>query len=152
MIKKRIALFTAALLCAAAVCGCGASKDIDADALAQALLDGGSYAETLSPVSENIVKKRYALTDDMVEKAAAYSGTNAVVDEIAVFKAKDDVDAVAEKAAAHIDAQTELFKSYRPDELSKLRDSVVCTVGDCVAVCVSTDAAKAREIIDGFLK
>lgn len=146
MIKKRIVLFMAAFFCTAAICGCGSSKKIDADVLAQALLDGGSYAETLSPVSDKITQKRYAFDEGEVKAAYAYAGTNAVVDEIAVFKT-DDAAAAMEKVKAHIDSQTELFKSYRPDEVSKLEAAVVETVGDCVVVCVSQDSDKARDII-----
>lgn len=152
MIKKITALLLTAIIGGGCFAGCSQPEDIDASAIADALLTGGTYAETLSQVSAAITNKRYGLTGDMVEETVAYSGTNAVVDEIAVFKAKGDINAIITKAVEHIDAQTKTYESYRPDELPKLRDSILTPVGDCVVVCVSADAAKAREILDGFMK
>lgn len=152
MIKK-MTMFIAAIVCMMCINGCSQPKNIDADEAAQTLLTEGVFAEKLSPVSAKIANKRYGLTDDMVTQTAAYCGTNAVVDEIAVFKTNDsDIDAVVKKAAEHIDAQTKTYSSYRPDELPKLRDSIIVTIGDCVVVCVSSDAAKAQEIVDKLMK
>ncbi len=152
MIKRKLTVLIAAILCLAALAGCSGQTSYTAEEIAQELLTNGVYAEELSPVSAKIAQKRYGLTEDMVEETAAYAGTNAVVDEIAVFKAKDDIDAVMEKAAEHIDAQTKTYESYRVDELPKLRDSIVTPIGSYVVVCVSADAAKAQEVVDKLMK
>jgi hypothetical protein len=115
------------------------------------LLANGTYAEELSEVSSQITEKRYALTEDDVEEAVGYAGTNAVVDEIAIFKAKD-VDAVSEKVSEHIDSQIKTYESYRPDEVSKLDDCIVTVSGDYVIVCVSEDSTGAKKIIDEYVK
>lgn len=148
-----MAMFLAAMVCMMCINGCSQPKNIDAAEAAQTLLTEGVFAENLSPVSAKITNKRYGLTDDLVTETVAYCGTNAVVDEIAVFRTNNDnIDAVVKKAAEHIDAQTKTYESYRPDELSKLRDSIIVTIGDCVVVCVSSDAAKAQEIVDKLMK
>ena len=151
MIKRKIyACFAAVFL--VFVSGCSQSVDIDASALAEDLKNNGVYAEELSPVSAKITEKRYAFDEGEVSETVAFAGTRAVVDEIAVFKAEGDIDAVVKKVAEHIDAQTQTYQSYRPDELPKLRDSIVTTAGDYVIVCISSDSAKAAEIIDSYMR
>ncbi len=147
---KKIILGLMAVLCAAVISGC-AKKEIDMVALSEDLLNNGTYAEELTEVNSKITEKRYAMTDDDIEDVIAYCGTNAVVDEIAVFKAKD-VDSVSEKAAEHIESQKKLFKDYRPDEIPKLDSCIVVSEGDYVIVSVSADSAKAGEIINKYIK
>lgn len=147
---KKIILGLAVVLCAASISGC-AKKEIDMVALTEDLLNNGTYAEELTEVNSKITEKRYAMSDDDIEDVIAYCGTNAVVDEIAVFKAKD-VDSVSEKVAEHIESQKKLFKDYRPDEVPKLDDCVVETAGDYVVVCISADNAKSQEIINKYTK
>lgn len=149
--KKKITVFLSMIICAVSIAGCSSAKNIDIEALAEDLLNNGIYAEELSTVSAQITEKRYALTEDEVEEAVAYAGTNAVVDEIAIFKAKD-VESVSNKVAEHIAVQTSTYESYRPSEVSKLEDSVVRVVGDYVILCVSEDSARAEEIIEEYTK
>jgi hypothetical protein len=150
-INKKITTVLAMALCVASIAGCSSSKEINVTELASALLANGTYAEELSEVSSQITEKRYALTEDDVEEAVGYAGTNAVVDEIAIFKAKD-VDAVSEKVSEHIDSQIKTYESYRPDEVSKLDDCIVTVSGDYVIVCVSEDSTGAKKIIDEYVK
>lgn len=151
MIKRKISACLAAVSLVFAA-GCSQSVSIDANALAEDLKNNGVYAEDLSPVSAQITEKRYAFDEGEVSETVAFAGTRAVVDEIAVFKAESDIDAVVEKVTEHIDAQTQTYQSYRPDELPKLRDAIVTTAGDYVIVCVSADSAKAEEIINSYMR
>lgn len=147
--RKKITAFLVCGILAISLAGCSQVKNIDAPALAQALLENGVYSENLTEVSSKITAKRYNLAEGDAEEIYAYAGTNAVVDEIAIFKTAD-ADAVFEKAAEHIASQTKTYESYRPSEVSKLENSVVTTVGDYVIVCVSEDSAKAKEIIEEY--
>lgn len=151
MIKRKIAVCIAAVSVVFAA-GCSQSVNIDANTLAEDLKNNGVYSEELSPVSAQITEKRYAFDEGEVSETVAFAGTRAVVDEVAVFKAESDIDAVVEKVTAHIDAQTQTYQSYRPDELPKLRDAIVTTSGDYVIVCISADSAKAEEIINSYMR
>ncbi len=147
---KKIIFGLIAVMCAISILGC-AKKEVDMVALATDLLNNGMYAEELTEVNSKITEKRYAMTDDDIEDVIAYCGTNAVVDEIAVFKAKD-VDSVSEKAAEHIENQKKLFSDYRPSEVPKLDSCVIVSEGDYIIVSVSADSAKAEEIINKYIK
>lgn len=149
--KRKITAILLLFVFAVSVAGCSQTKEIDANALAAELLNNGVYAEELSAISSQIAEKRYALSEDEVEEAVAYAGTNAVVDEIAIFKAKD-VESVSDMAEKHIAGQIKTYESYRPSEVSKLEDCVITVAGDYVIVCVSEDSTKAKEIIEEYTK
>ena len=147
---KKITLTILSLLTAAALTSCGA-KAINVNELASALASEGKFAEQLTEVSADITEKRYGLEDADVEECAAYAGTKAVVDEVAVFKAAN-VENVKEQVEQHIDAQKDSYSSYRPDEVPKLDDCVVTVSGDYVIVCVSEDSSAAKSIIEQYTK
>ena len=52
----------------------------------------------------------------------------------------------------HIEKQKTTYTSYAPNEVSKLDDCVVETVGDYVIVCVSEDSSSVQSIIDQYTK
>ncbi len=147
---KRFIMPIAALTIAAALTGC-AAKEINVNELASDLAKNAKFTEQLTEVSSDITAKRYGLDSEAVEECAAYAGTKAVVDEVAVFKSKD-VDTVKEQALKHIEAQKSSYSSYRPDEVPKLDDSIITVVGDYVIVCVSEDSSVAESIIAEFTK
>lgn len=130
--------------------GCGA-KNINVDELASKLAEEGQFAEELTEVSETVTNKRLALGEDEAAECAAYAGTAAVTDEVIVVKAKD-IAKVEDAVDKYIQNRTETYTSYRPDEVPKLKDAVIETIGNCVIVCVSEDSALARKIIDEYTK
>lgn len=147
--KKKI-LAVLSITMAAVLAGCGA-KTIDVHELASSLASEGQFAEQLTEVSSDITEKRYGIEAADVEECAAYAGTKAVVDEVAVFKAAN-VENVKEQAQKHIETQKDSYSSYRPDEVPKLDDSVVTVSGDYVIVCISEDSSAAKSIIEKYTK
>ncbi len=147
---KKITLAVLSIITAAVLASCGA-KTINVNELASALMAEGKFAEQLTEVSAEITEKRYGLEADDVEECAAYAGTKAVVDEVAVFKAAN-LENVKEQVEQHIDAQKDSYSSYRPDEVPKLDDCVVTVSGDYVIVCVSEDSSVAESIIEKYTK
>lgn len=147
--KKTISAILSLAL-AVSLAGCGA-KNINVNELASKLASEGSFAEQLTEVSSDITEKRYGLDETDVEECAAYAGTKAVVDEVAVFKAVN-VENVTDAVSKHIDTQKESYASYRPDEVPKLDSNVVKVVGDYVIVCISEDYAQAEAIISEYTK
>ncbi len=148
MNKRILAVFAVSAML---LSGCGSKYDINTGELASKLANEGSFAEQLTEVSEGITEKRYGLDEADVEECAAYAGTKAVVDEVAVFKAVN-VENVTEAVSKHIDAQKETYSSYRPDELPKLESNLVKVMGDYVIVCISEDSAQAEAIISEYTK
>jgi uncharacterized lipoprotein NlpE involved in copper resistance len=150
MMKKRVIIGTA-LAAILALTGCGAKNNIDTKELAAKLAQEGEFTESLKEVSEKITEKYYALSEDEVEECVSYRGTNATVDEVAVFKT-NDIENVKNKVYEHISSQEEMYKSYAPDEVSKLNSCVVEVSGDYVILCVSSDASAAEKIISEYIK
>ena len=142
-------LMTAAAICAAlTIASCGA-KEVDVTSLALSLVNEGQYSEQLNEVGTEVTEKRYGLDSDIIEVCSAYKGTNAVTDEVAVFKTTD-TDAVNEKVQAYLENQIKSYESYRPSEVPKLNDAVLYTYNDVVIFCVSEDSDKTQQIISEY--
>jgi len=142
---KKLVFGLAAVMMCVSLAGCG-GKAVDINELASALSSDGKFAEQLTEVSSDIAEKRYMISDGEVEECVSYTGTPAVVDEITIFKTSD-TESVKEKAE-----QKTTYTSYAPNEVSKLDDCVVETVGDYVIVCVSEDSSSVQSIIDQYTK
>ena len=140
-----ICLLLAAMLIATS---CG-SKKVDVTELALNLVNEGQYAEQLNEVGTEITEKRYGLDSGLIEVCSAYKGTNAVTDEVAVFKTTD-TEAVNEKVREYLDNQIKSYESYRPSEVPKLNDAVLYTYNDVVIFCVSEDSDKTQQIISDY--
>lgn len=146
---KKIVIEMCAL--AAVMLAACSSKTIDIKALSDKLINEVRFSEKLSEVPLNITEKRYALSDGKVEAGVAYSGTNAVVDELVIFKTSD-TDSVKDKVMEHIESQVNIYESYAPDEVSKLNDCVLEVKGDYVILCISEDSDTAEKIIREYTK
>ena len=147
---KKLVFGLAAVMMCVSLAGC-AGNAVDINELASALSSDGKFAEQLTEVSSDIAEKRYMISDGEVEECVSYTGTPAVVDEITIFKTSD-TESVKEKAEQHIETQKTTYTSYAPNEVSKLDDCVVETVGDYVIVCVSEDSSSVQSIIDQYTK
>lgn len=145
---KKLLMIFAASFAALTIASCGA-KDVDVTSLAIALVNEGQYAEQLNEVGTEITEKRYGIDDELIEVCSAYKGTNAVTDEVAVFKTTDP-DAVNEKVREYWDNQIKSYESYRPSEVPKLNDAILYTYNDVVIFCVSEDRDKAQQIISEY--
>ena len=131
---KKLVFGLAAVMMCVSLAGCG-GKAVDINELASALSSDGKFAEQLTEVSSDIAEKRYMISDG----------------EITIFKTSD-TESVKEKAEQHIEKQKTTYTSYAPNEVSKLDDCVVETVGDYVIVCVSEDSSSVQSIIDQYTK
>ena len=150
IMKKILTAFAVLALSTSLMTGCG-SKNIDADAVSQGILNGVQFAEQLSQTSDKISLKRLGLNADDVESCTAYTSTNAVVDEFAVIKATNP-DNVETAINTHIANQKATYESYAPNEVTKLDNAVVEKVGDYVIYVVSTDGTSAKSVVDSLIK
>lgn len=145
---KKLALAVLTLIMCAAITGCGI-KNTDAKALASSLASEGSFAEELTEAPEEFAVKQLFLGADEFSECSAYVSTAAVADVVIVVKT-DDTENVTQRVMEYIDNLKDSYADYRPDEVPKLRDAVVQTVGDCVAVCVSKEPPLAQKIINEY--
>lgn len=129
------------------------AKDVAASELAQALLDGISFQDSMSPVDESAVTYLFQLDGISLTEYAVYESTGATAEEIAVLKAGSSKDAelLKEKVNARVAAQKIAYENYVPEELVKLGKPVIETSGNCVILCVTDEDEKAKEIIHNCL-
>lgn len=155
--KKIISVLLVAVMLLS-VTGCGGKqqqeKDVNTSELAQALLDGISFEDVMSPIETSVVDYLFQLGGMTLAEQAVYESTGATAEEVAILKATSSEDAVIlkEKAAARIEAQKIAYENYVPEELVKLDKAVVETSGNCVILCVTDEDEKAKEIIADYLK
>lgn len=89
-------------------------------------------------------------TDDIEEMAYIIAGGGATADEVLILKMKDgaDINDIKTKVEARKKMQTELFESYSPNEVPKLKSSVVETKGNYIFFAITNDNAKAKKIFN----
>ena len=148
--KKIITALTAFVITVMCITGCGGSS-IDINTVSNGVLTGVTFAEQLQQTSEKIALKRLGINEADIEECVAFTSTNAVVDEFAIVKASN-IDNVTAAIDAHIANQISTYESYAPDEVAKLKDAIVKTVGDYVIYVVSSDSAMAQSVVDSLVK
>lgn len=147
--KKIFVGIATAALSLACLSGCGKSIELNTLDVADGVLSSVTFTEYLEPVAQDIEVKRMGLDAAKIEECSAYVGTKAVVDEIAVFKSAD-AEQTTQEVQAYIEAQKESYASYKPDEVTKLEDCVVKTVGDYVVYVASADNQTAQSVVDSL--
>lgn len=128
-----------------------AKEDIDVQAVADDILSGGDFKDTLAAVDGTMALTRlYALDESEIEEAAFYTNSNATAEEIAVIKtiSAGYVETVENAYKNRIYEQEEACRDYLPDEMTKLESAVIYTHGNYVILCVSNDNASAEKLIE----
>ncbi len=128
----------------------GETEDIDVQAVADGIRQGGDFKDNLAAVDTTLALTRlYDLDAGQVAASAFYTNSNATAEEIAVIKtaSADYVDTVKAAYENRIANQKEACKDYLPDEVTKLDAAVIYTNENYVVLCVSNDSAKAEQVI-----
>lgn len=125
---------------------------VDTSALAEQLLNGVPFVETLSPITENIAGSTYNLDEGEVLGGTVYVTGGATAEEIAVFElsSPEEAQAFTEKLQARVETKKTDFETYRPDEMAKLSSPVIETKGNIAIMCISNDNSAAKAVINGF--
>ncbi len=152
---KKILALILALCMAASLCACGGSgsrKDIDPEALAQALLDSGAFTDLLSRPADGVAARLYGYAEEDVASAILYTGTGATAEEILILKAHDaaGADAVKTLCETRVSNQKLAFQNYAPDEVTKLDSAIIAVSGSTVIFVVPADAAAAQAVVDSY--
>ncbi len=169
MKRKFLAAALAALCLGAASCGTDTTTDNDTNA------DPASVQETTAsapadvtaavlaeiPINSAIEKGiddlsvYFADLDTNGLEAASYymCASGAYPDEIAVFKFTSAELAETGKTAVQtrLEKQISVYESYTPDEMYKLDGAVLEVKGNYVYYLVTSDNARAKEIVEGLI-
>lgn len=137
-----------------AAAGCGGSKDVDVNALSDALHTQITYKDELANIDLDTAKMFYTFSDADITEAVFYESSGATAEEIAVIKcgSNEDADKVEAALNTRVSEQKEAYTDYVPEELEKLNAAVVVKSGNTAILSVSDDPAKAREIIGTYTK
>ncbi len=89
-------------------------------------------------------------TEDIEDMAYIIAGGGATADEVLILKMKDstNINDIKTKVEARKKMQTELFESYSPEEMPKLKSSIVEAKGNYVFFAITNDNTKAKKIFN----
>lgn len=170
MKKKIFAVLAAAMIvCSAASCGNqpaatttaaeapAAAPELTASAakVTDAVLSAVPIASAFEKSKDTLVDFFYDLDIEKVTDSSYYiCASGAYPDEIAVFVMTDEDAAKAAKSAVEkrLKEQSDTYETYTPDEFYKLEGAVIEQKGNFVYYLVTSDNAKADEIVKSFIK
>ena len=139
------------ILLVAAGCSTTAAVSLDVDKTAGRLSTEIVFQDQLTHQDKDASLKLYDLTAEDVEAVSLYVGTGATAEEVSVWQGKNETAAKAIEQAVNtrIENQKESYVDYQPQEMPKLENPVVVVKGNYVALCISGNNEKAKEIING---
>lgn len=137
--------------------GCGEDKksnaDLDATALAQALLKGNVFSGSLDELPPSKAAAFYGVNGDAVEQAVLYHASGTSKEQIVLIKATDENTAAEMVAvlkglvAEWIEADT----AYAPEEVPKLEKAVLRQSGPWVVLVVANDPDTAAKVVGEYI-
>lgn len=153
MLKRRIVSLI--LLVLLVFTGCSSSKsnlNLDINELAQKLVDGIDFEDTLEKVDDEIIGMFYDLPEDA--KGVLYLGSGATAEEVAVFELdkEEDSEEMIEIVKKHIQNQVVQFEDYIPNEVNKLENIILEQYDNYIIVCVTDDIENAKALIKENIK
>lgn len=151
--RKKMICFLLALTMALSMTACGGkddapAKEYDGQALMQALLEQVQFDDTMSSVGDFATLYFPEVPDSAT--ISMYTGSGYYADEVVLIsmKSEEDTEVVMGAVDKHIDQMTSQFKNYIPEEVAKIENAVIWQGGRHVIVCISSDYATAKRILD----
>lgn len=148
--RRLIALFLMLALLAS-FGGCKKAEAIDSEDFINSVLKNIQFDDEVAEINEGVIERLYSMPEGVSGRVLIGSGATA--EEVSVFTAADEKGAKAmeENAKTHIEEQSEVYASYLPDEVERLKNAVVIRQGLSVVVVVSADS-QAEEKVNEILK
>ena len=150
---KRIISLLLAVMTVFTLAACGAKDTtVNAQGLAQALLEKTSFDAELTAVSNEELGYYFQLPAKC--DAAAYMSSGSTAEEIFVIECYDGTSAAALRTSMQdfLDSQKTEMERYLPAEVDRINGAIFETYGTCVVLCVTSDTDTARSIIKEYVK
>ena len=145
----------AGVIFACMLSGCAANKENaelpgDAKGIAADILQKVSFSDELYEISSETAHKLYEIDEKI--KCVCYTSTGATAEELAVFELPEDVNAeeLLDSLKARAENLAALYASYLPDEVYKLENSIMTSIGRFVVLCVTADTENAQRVVEGY--
>lgn len=155
--KKFITLILALLmLISLASCGkddgeetdTAALVDATAEEIANAILSGVKFTDTLSAIDSEVAAQLYSVEDGV--KVIAYCGSGALAEELVIAEStKADAKTTFE---AYRDKQIGIFEKYNMEEVAKLEGAYIEVFGDYTVYCVSPEVEDVKSALSSLTK
>lgn len=150
---KRCAAALAAALCVTAA-GCGKQQAAinPADAL-NTLKESTTFTDQMTDMDSAGTCRFYDVSTDLVQDSAAYVGSGATAESMAVFEATDNsaAESIADALQTFTDNWIKSYSDYKPEEVPKLESAVLEQDGVYVVFCVTADNAAAKTAVQDLL-
>lgn len=156
----------AMMLCLTFLCGCGAqsaapkttgaeggattaAKEISADAVAQALLNGLTWRDKLELLDADMRSAVLSAEETDLSQNAIYISSGATAEEIAVLvcPTEEAAERVLESVKTRVAEQLEAFRNYVPAEVPVLENAVTERHGNTVVMVVCDDVQAAQDVL-----
>lgn len=156
-LKKYLLIGGLAVMLFMTACGkkeAAKNYDVKASELTGELAGALNFEDAIAEVDDQTVLSQYELKDAQLKDVSAYMSSAATTEEIAVFVCEDGKSAadVKEKCEQRIERQSDVYESYAPAEVERLKKSYLEIKGNLVIFCVSEDKAGVEKVVDDFLK
>lgn len=154
-IKVRSVVILLAVMAALGLSACGKKTyDFAAADLAKEIFSNVGFKDTVSEVDNQTAVSQYELGEMEYKDACVYMSTAATTEEIAVFVCKDkkEAETVKEKCELRVKRQSDIYASYAPKEVERLKKSYLEIKGNAVVLCVSEEKETVAKVVDDFLK
>ena len=145
---KKTTLFICLLTAAALLAGCsGKKKDVtvDVESLASSLASETVTSGSLTKAAAD-PQTVYFFDENSYDSGVTYRSDGCEVAVIACKDASGTADA-EKKFKEHVESQIELYESYNPAEVEKLKNAVIKSAGKYSVLCVCDDTAKAESLL-----
>ena len=150
---KRCAAALAAALCMT-VAGCGKQQaEINSADAVQQLKDSMSFTDQMTDMDSAGACRFYDVDTELVQGSAAYVGSGATAESLAVFEATDAdaAQSIADALQTFTDSWIKGYSDYKPEEVPKLESAVLEQDGVYVVFCVTADNAAAKTAAQDLL-
>ena len=147
--KKVIPIFLALLF----LTGCGSQpeQEIDPEEMGPRLLEEAGFPETMVPLEAPMLEALYQIDSDRLDSFYGAVSGGATAEELLLLKVsqEEDVQAIYDRLAQHLEDRTESFADYVPEEGEKLDNAILTTVGQTVVLCICGDWETAKTLLEG---
>lgn len=130
----------------------GDLQDADLEGLASSLASEIEYEAKQTELDSAAVTNYINLPEGTI--AHFYTGTGTTSECTGVFKtaSADDAATLVNEIELYVGDMRSSFKDYKPDELTRIDSKVLKTFGNVVVLNISSDSAKAEEIIGRYFQ
>ena len=149
---KQCAAALAAALCMTAA-GCGKQLDMTPADAVQQLKENVSFTDQMAEMDSAGACRFYDVDTELVQDSAAYVGSGATAESLAVFEATDAdaAQSIADALQTFTDSWIKGYSDYKPEEVPKLESAVLEQNGVYVVFCVTADNAAAKTAVQDLL-